>query len=338
MRPHFYLVIFLVFSYFCAPLLAQEGDAAASDDAPVIESKQVKMTEELLEAKRKIKRLLKQKQYTKIKALLDSLPADALDANERRLQSQINTFEKVEALEKENNAMFGADESQEESLVKSLKRLYRGAKKAIIEQKPQLAQDLLIQILFMDRKNFKAKKLLELGLNKPLGTYTVQNMEARYWRSSITNYYSGFPSKSVDDLVILSYFDPENPLIFERMGSSYYSMGETKEAIKSWKRALYFRPNDKNLKDFVANAEKELSIQEARIKSELAAKKDRQKQAVNDENYQTLRIVADSNTAYEYAQEVQTQLKEGRAIVVEMDDGRYAVKVPKKGQAAAKKK
>ena len=88
-------------------------------------------------------------------------------------------------------------------------------------------------------------------------------------------------------------------------------------------------PKRKDLEKFIKNAEEEVSRQE-RLSKAYFDKKKKTQEAVDDSvPMQTLRVVNDSNTAYSYAQEVREQLKGKKVIVEELDNGKWAVKVPK---------
>mgnify|MGYP001161017183 FL=1 len=130
----------------------------------------------------------------------------------------------------------------------------------------------------------------------------------------------------------MANFDPENPLIFERMGSSYYLAGESKKAIESWKRALYLDPTRKDLEAFVKKAQKELEREKDLVNEYFAfrKKKDDKTGEEEDVEMQVLRIVNDSNTAYSYAQEVREQMKGVKVQVEELENGKWAVKTPRK--------
>ena len=44
---------------------------------------------------------------------------------------------------------------------------------------------MLIQSLYLDRKNYESKQLLERCLGLPLGSYRVENIEKKYWNESL---------------------------------------------------------------------------------------------------------------------------------------------------------
>ena len=68
-------------------------------------------------------------------------------------------------------------------LRKTIKRLQREAKKNILEEEDDMVKDILIQSIYLDRKNFTSKKLLEKCLNLPVGSYKAENVEAKYWKT-----------------------------------------------------------------------------------------------------------------------------------------------------------
>lgn len=289
----------------------------------------VELTIEQKETQRRVHKLIEQRQFEKAYEVLNELPENGLTSKERKMKKDLSTFQRVEELAKENEAMFKKDESLDPATTKTVKRLYRGAQESILNNQDKLAKDLLIQSLFLDRRNIRSKKLLELGLDSPLGSYKVENVEAKYWKQSLISFRSGFPGKAIEDLKVLEYFDPENPEVFERMGSFYYTVGKTQEAIDAWKRALYLDPGNKDLAKFISNAEKEIERQEKLAKERARRKKDVQKTAVDTDNFQLLRVVPNANIAYSYAQEVRQQMPGRKVVVEETDDGRFAVKIDK---------
>jgi tetratricopeptide (TPR) repeat protein len=289
----------------------------------------VDLSEEEVEEVRRFHKLIKLRQYSKSYVVLKAIPEGGLSKKERAMKKELKIFEDVETIAKENEAMFKQDDSIEPEVKKTVKRLYRGAQESILDDKDKLAKDLLVQSLFLDRRNIRSKKLLELGLDLPLGSYKVENVESKYWKQSLISFRSGFPGKAIEDLKVLEYFDPENPEVFERMGSFHYTMGETKEAVDSWKRALYLNPENRDLEKFIKNAETEIIRQDKVSKDRARKKKDTKKVVVNNENFQLLRVVTNANVAYSYAQEVRTQMPGRKVVVEETDDGKYAVKIEK---------
>ncbi|MAQ65021.1 MAG: hypothetical protein CL503_06945 [Actinobacteria bacterium] len=308
-----------------------------SDDATVdmmmadVEEVSVELDDDIIEVLEEYEGLIKRKQFTKANEVLTSIPIGALNKNQRRQKKMLNVFEKIAADQAENERQFGKDESLDQSVMKTIKRLQRQAKVYILEGRTVLPRDLLIQSLYLDRKNYLSKQLLDRCLQLPLGSYQVENIEKKYWNNSLIELRSGFPSKSVDSLQMLANFDPENPMIFERMGSAFYMSGQVKKAVEAWKRALYLSPERNDLKEFIVNAEKEVERQEKLSKAYFDSKKKKSDtgSVQSDVPMQVLRVVNDSNTAFSYAQEVRQQLGKGVNVVVEeLDNGKWAVKVP----------
>ncbi len=299
----------------------------------VNEDTNIELDDEMIEILEQYNNLLKRKQFVKANELLAQIPVAALDKDQRRQKRMLDIFEKIAADQAENERQFGKDESLDQSVMRTIKRLQRQAKVYILEGRNVLPRDLLIQSLYLDRKNFASKQLLDRCLSLPLGSYQVENIEKKYWNNSLIELRSGFPSKSVDSLQMLANFDPENPMIFERMGSALYMAGQVKQAVDAWKRALYLSPERNDLKTFIANAEKEVTRQEKLSKAYFDSKKKKSDSDVvkSDVPMQVLRVVNDSNTAFSYAQEVRQQLGAKTNVVVEeLDNGKWAVKVPLK--------
>tara|TARA_B100000700_G_C14972392_1_gene822110 strand:- start:185 stop:1453 length:1269 start_codon:yes stop_codon:yes gene_type:complete len=296
----------------------------------------VELDDEMLDILDQYRGLIKRKQFTKANDMLDNIPLAALNKQQRKQKHMLDIFESIAADKAENERQFGKDESLDEDVLRTIKRLQRQAKVYILEDRKTLPKDLLIQSLYLDRKNYESKQLLDRCLGMSLGSYQVENVEKKYWNDSLIQLRSGLPSKSVDSLEMLANFDPENPMIFERMGSAFYMSGQVKKAVDAWKRALYLNPNRKDLQTFIRNAEKEVTRQEklANVyfdRKKKASSNDTQKSKIP---MQVLRVVNDSNTAFSYAQEVRQQLGKGSDVVVEeLDNGKWAVKVPiKKGK------
>jgi tetratricopeptide (TPR) repeat protein len=307
------------------------------NNAPVLQpsasiistNKAGKLNQEQLEAVEKFDTYMKQKLFVKAYESLKKVPTNLWTQKQMKTAEMLKVFEIIDAEQSENMKQFGKDESLDEELQKTVKRLQREAKSLIVEGKNDLARDIIIQSLYLDRKNFVSKQLLERSLGLPLGSYKVENIEAKYWNDSQVYLYGGYSLKAVDALTVLAYFDAQNPLIFERMGSAYYMSGMPEEAIESWKRALYLNPNNKDLKNFISSAETELVRQKKSNKEFSNNKKTGSAVKKDDALYTTLRVVSDSNTAYSYAQSVRDQSPGIEVVVEELDTGKWAVKIPK---------
>ncbi|RAP29313.1 hypothetical protein DID78_03765 [Candidatus Marinamargulisbacteria bacterium SCGC AG-343-D04] len=317
-------------------------DISIQSDRPTLSAPQsqgrVILTEEMQDTSDKFDKYMKQRQYDKAREQLLLLPTEALTEKQKKTKKTLNTFSKIKEDNEENIRQFGKDESLDASTQRTVKRLQRSGKENILLEKNNLARDILIQSLYLDRKNYESKQLLERCLDLPLGQYKVENIESKYWKESLVFLRSGYPAKSIESLEVLINFDPENADISQRLGSAYYLSGEVKKAIAAWKRALYLNPKDKNLQTFIKNAEVELKRQDAEVKAFLNKKKAKKETVAEDVEMQVLRKVNDSNTAYSYAQEVRQQMKGIQVIVEEDDDGKWVVKIPRAKKKTKKEK
>lgn len=291
--------------------------------------------EAIEEQRKKVTQFIQTKQFDKAKSALYVIPTASLTQKDLVLASKLNLFDKVEFELKENSQLFKKDASNPD-VDKITKRLYSGAQSAFLAGDDDLTKDLLIQTIFEDRSHFRAKKFLENAYGMAPGNYQIENIEAKYWKMSLVNLYSGYPEKAVKNLQALEMFDPENPTIFERMGSAYYSMGETRRAVQAWQRALFLNPDNKDLEKFIQNAQEEIKKQEAIVAEDAKARSKKAQSSGASEDMQLLRIVNDANTAYSYAQEVRKQMPGVNVVVEEADGGKWAVKIPaqKKSESA----
>ena len=244
----------------------------------------------------------------------------------------LKIYKQIDSDEQENIRQFGKDESIPEAKQKTINRLIREGKYQILQYENELAKNMLIQAVFLDRKNYVAKQILDRVLGFPRGTYNVENVEAKYYKDSLIFMYSGLPLKAIEALKTLEKFNPQNAEIFERMGSAYYSSGQPTKAIKAWNRALYLAPESKKeeLKVFIKNAkEQEVAYQKQTTNFLSQSKNDQEKKVETLKEFTTLRIVVDSNTAYSYAQQVREQMPSKKVMVEELDNGKWAVKIEK---------
>lgn len=285
---------------------------------------------ELDELRLKLQEQLKQKKYEKALESLEQIPKNLRTEKESNLVKNFNLFKRIDELEKENDSQFKRKSDLDEDTKKFMDRLFSEAQQFFLEGDKQIAQDLLIQVLFLDRTNFKAKKFLEYGLELGLGAYAIENMESKYWKLSDVYFYGGNYEKSIQALKLLSVFDPKNPLIFEKMGSTYYMMGETKKAINAWNTAIFLDPSNKELPLVIQNATQEMEKQDQEIKERIANRgKQRDSQSKNKAETQLLGVFNEQSKAYDYAQKVKQQ-KPGVEVIVEQDnEGKWTVAVPK---------
>ena len=261
-----------------------------------------------------------------------TIPSEIFSDEIFRRVEILKIYKQIDLDEQENNRQFGKDESMAETKRKTVNRLIREGKYQILQYENELAKNMLIQAVFLDRKNYVAKQILDRVLGFPRGTYNVENVEAKYYKDSLIFMYSGLPLKAIEALKTLEKFNPQNAEIFERMGSAYYSSGQPTKAIKAWNRALYLAPESKKeeLKVFIKNAkEQEVAYQKQTTNFLSQSKNDQEKKVETLKEFTTLRIVVDSNTAYSYAQQVREQMPSKKVMVEELDNGKWAVKIEK---------
>ena len=82
-----------------------------------------------------------------------------------------------EEIENESGEFFKEDEL-EEGKRKTIKRLYKESQIALTTNNTEFAKDLLIHILFLHRRNLRAKKLLNYGLNLETGGYKIFSLRS----------------------------------------------------------------------------------------------------------------------------------------------------------------
>jgi tetratricopeptide (TPR) repeat protein len=258
------------------------------------------------------------------------VPETQLSPNEIEIVKKLKLFEFIDSESSKNIKMFGKSDYLELSDKKTVARLYKSSQYHFIEGNNELVKDLLIQALFIDRNHQLSRNLLKHGLNAPPGTYKIENLERKYWKSSLSNLYSGYPERALSDLMVLSQFDPENPLIFERMGSAYYSMGDAQNAVESWQRALYLNPDNADLKGFIEKAKVEVNRQDKIVSDILSQKHNRKVVVSKDDKIRVLGVYRDSNEAFSFAQEVREALNTPHVMVNERNDGKWEVRLIEK--------
>jgi len=296
---------------------------------------QATIDEAIKDQRKKAMQFVQLKQFEKAKTTIESIPTTSRNTADEKLRTRLMFFDKIDSEAKENSQIFKKDQTDPE-VERVTKRLYSGAQAAYLTEDNDLAKDLLIQTIYEDRSHFKAKKMLEYAYGMAPGNYQIENIEAKYWKLSLVNLYSGYPEKAVKNLQALEMFDPENPTVFERMGSAYYSMGEMQKAVQAWKRAAFLNPSNKDLEKFIQNAEEEIKKQNAMALEDSRARTKKTQSSSGVEEMQLLRIVNDANTAYSYAQEVRKQMPGVNVVVEEADNGKWAVKIPAKKSGTEK--
>jgi tetratricopeptide (TPR) repeat protein len=202
--------------------------------------------------------------------------------------------------------------------------LYREAQAALIDKQTDLARDLFIHVLFLHRQNLRAKTMLEDVLELKTGFYKVENMEEKYWKQSSVLFYGGNYARAVDTLRALTYFSKDNPVVYERMGSCYYMLGENLNAISSWNTAVFLNPDNKELQPLISKVQKLIEEEKAQSKEKRLV---RQTKQIPEGDLQLMGMFPNQDRAYDFASKLRAQGMD--PIVAEEDSGKWSVKTVK---------
>lgn len=301
---------------------------------PVVKKQVVKkLNYEAIELARKTyERMLKQKQFERALTSLQKIPEPQRKKNELKNYRLLTTFKKIDEQSKDQSNIFNEDDELNSQNKAIVTKLYREAKNALLINDRELAKNLLIHIIYIHRRNYKAKKLLQMELDQNIGDYKIENIEDKYWVKSETHFYGGNYEKAIHSLKTLTYFDKENAEIYERLGSSYYMSGQKERAIEAWTTAIYLNPKNKDLQKLIDKT-KELVKRDQVIAKKRREKREKRKEETknkktDNKNLQLLGVYSNQSQAYNYAQKLKKQGLQG--IVEELENGKWAVKVPKK--------
>jgi len=280
---------------------------------------------------------IKSGDYAKALDTLSKTTEDKLTLPEKKLKIKLQVLLELEAKQSTENATSSLISSTEESLDPAtrtkVKRYFKEAQKAYLDNKNDLARDILIQVLFIASDFSKAKKFLELGLDLAPGSYKVEDISKKYYNRSNTSFYGGNYLMASQDLEVLTVLEKDNIKVFERLGSAYYMMNEKKKAIDAWTQALFLKPDDKKLQDYVAKTkeslEKEASVD---FRSEASTV-----QKIEIKDPQVMGVFKSQSQAAEMADNLKKQgLKQ--IAIDETDEGKWAVKVSRAEMAEKSKK
>lgn len=306
------------------------GDSFFNDDetSDAVEKKDL-TDDEIGELNDQYNRAVREKNFSKQLDVLQKLPESSISTKQKIQIAQLELFHKVEVEDKENSELFKTDGDVSKSLKVRLSGIYREAQQLYIDGEKKIARDMLIHSIYLHRRFFKAKKFLEYGFDLKVGSYKVENMESKYWNRSSISFYGGNYQGAIEDLEILTYLDRKNQEIYDRLGSSYYMSGQKKKAIGAWETSLFLVPDNTELSDIINKTKKLLKEENDENKRRLAERKASEKQDEETVEVETqlMRVAAKRDQAYSYAQELKAQ--GFSAIVEEMENGKFAVKVPK---------
>lgn len=233
---------------------------------PILPQKQVASNSK---TDKKLQQYLDRKQFLNIKKFILSIPVPERSLWHQTLLNKLLLFEKIKTEKITFEANFITEAETNPTLTSQTTQLYLEAQKQFLENKNKLTKDILIQILFLDQKNFEAKALLNQGLKLNANQYIVENIPLKYWLASDVNYYSGNYQAAIEKLNTLLIFEPNNANIYEKLGSNYYNATLFDKAIDAWKIALSLDTTNKELPIIIKNTTTMLKEQKENISKNL---------------------------------------------------------------------
>jgi len=287
--------------------------------------KPVVLTEDMVSDLLKQYRLsVQQKRFLDALGIIEKVPTSKVPIAFKTEIAFLKKLEQVELRATKSNAVINRDSEMEEPLKKQVDRLLREAQFALLGGRNEIAKDVLIHVIFLTGQNVRARYLLEDMLDLKSDAYKIENMESKYWKRSETGFYGGNYQQSVDALQVLTALDSENPMVFERLGSSYYMMAEREKALAAWNTAVFLNPENAGLKEMAAQLEKVVE------QDKIDAKKNRQtiKKMAQTPVGETIVLgkFTSQEKAYEFAAQVK---KQGGKPTISEEEGKWVVRGPK---------
>ena len=137
----------------------------------------------------------------------------------------------------------------------------------------QSALDILNYVLYLQPENDKIKKLYksigeEVGLAVPINPGEGINIVQEKLLKALGLFYESKFSDVIKICNEVLRLEPSNSTALERMGSSYYKMGQKLDALKVWEKAYMLNPDNKVLKKFVDKIKAELQALQDNTKPE----------------------------------------------------------------------
>ena len=267
------------------------------------------------------------KKYDFVSALgvLSKLSPKELTITQRKQKVVLELFLEVENTPEEKTQTVNLGTELTEIEKSNVKRFYRNAQRYILDEKSEIARDILIYILYINPDHWKSKLLLDRALDYPMGSYKVFDVADRYFRRSETYFLGGNYLLAIQDLEVLSVIDKENDEVFKRLGSAYYMVDEKTSAIDAWAVALFLEPGAKDLNKLIAETKKQV---EKEAQAKLSKRKLEQKSTVTILDPQVMGVFKKQSQALEMAN---TYKKRGMKVLVnEKDNGKYEVIISKK--------
>lgn len=299
--------------------------AAASQKIATANTVKPLTDEELFQIQQGYLDAVSQKRFEEALGLVERIPTKDLTRQQRSEKDMLRRFRDIEDGVTKSSSLFQKDDELDDATRKSIQRLYREAQAALLSGNQELSRDLLIHILFLHRQNLRAKMALEDILELKTGAYKVENMEEKYWKQSSILFYGGNYAQAVETLRVLTYFSKDNPVIYERMGSCYYMLGENQNAISSWNTAVFLNPDNKELQPLITKVQAIMEEEKAKAREKRQAAK--QEKQIPQGDLQLMGMFPNQNAAYDFASKLRA--KGLNPIVNEEDNGKWSVKTVK---------
>lgn len=277
-----------------------------------------------------LQKSIQRKDYLSALDVLSKIPDSDKTPADQQMMQRLMTVLTVRENEKTQPALLKSDGELDAATLKLVTSLYSKAENFYVLGQQDVAKDFLVHTLFLHRRYFSAREFLKLGYGLAPGAYKVEDVQNKYWKLSETYFYGGNYERALTVLDTLTYFDKENYKIYERIGSSHYMLGDKKKALEAWTTSLFLHPGDKQLEEVIAQAkrfiEDDQKQAEAAAQAALTQKVEKKEDLVQTEA-QLLGVFPTQTQAYAYAQKLREQKL--TAAVEELENGKWAVKVPK---------
>ena len=273
---------------------------------------------------------IQKKDYVQALEIFSSIPEGDKTQDDFNVMQRLSTILTVRENEKNQPALLKSDNELDSSTLKMVLSLYSKAENFYALGQQELAKDFLLHTLFLHRRYFNAREFLKLGYGLAPGNYKVEDVQNKYWKQSEVYFYGGNYERALNVLDTLTYFDKENYKVYERIGSSYYMLGEKKKALEALTTSLFLHPGDAQLEEIIKQTKQ--FIEDDQHQAEEAARnaatqKVEKKEELVQTETQLLGVFPTQTQAYAYAQKLREQKL--TAAVEELDNGKWAVKVPK---------
>ncbi len=308
-----------------SPVVVPSPIAALSQKIPTSNTLEPLTEEVLFQLQQSYADAIAQKRFEDALGMIERIPTKDLSRQQREEKTLLRQFRAVDTEVSQSSSLFQKDDELDDTTRQAIKRLYRETQAAMLNNQQDLARDLLIHTVFLHRQNLRAKTFLENILDLRTGAYTVENMEEKYWKQSSILFYGGNYAQAVEVLRALTYFSKDNPVIYERMGSCYYMLGESQNAVSAWNTAVFLNPDNKELEPLIVKVKKLIEEDKARAKEKRNVVREAKK--IPEGDLQLMGMFPAQNKAYDFATKLRAQGLD--PIVTEEDSGKWSVKILK---------